>query len=54
MNPIELVWGDMKLYVRNKMCKNDQEVWRAIEEYRKTITPEKCQRFISRLNNNNI
>ena len=48
LNPIELMFGDLKLYVAEKMCTN-LEVRSAIGSYRKTLTPEKCASFISHL-----
>ena len=49
LNPIEMVWSDMKRYVRSQFCKTDLEVVDAIEDYRLTLTPEKCQAFIKKL-----
>jgi hypothetical protein len=44
-----MVWADMKAYVASRFCKNLNEVTDAIFEYKKTLTPEKCARFISHL-----
>jgi hypothetical protein len=44
-----MVWADMKAYVASRFCKNLNEVKDAIFEYKKTLTPEKCARFISHL-----
>ena len=39
----------MKAYVASRFCKNLNEVKVAIFEYKRTLTPEKCARFISDL-----
>ena len=44
-----MVWADMKAYVASRFCKNLNEVKEAIFEYIRTLTPEKCARFISHL-----
>ena len=44
-----MVWADMKAYVASRFCKNLNEVKVAIFEYKRTLTPEKCARFISDL-----
>ena len=49
LNPIEIIWADLKAYVRSKCCRTTYELNNAIAEYKKTLTPEKCGRFISHL-----
>ena len=49
LNPIEMVWNEMKNYVRNKFCKTPEEVAGAMEEFRVSLTPEKCQNYINKL-----
>jgi hypothetical protein len=40
LNPIEMVWADMKAFVRSKCCRTTCELNNAIAEYKKT--PDKC------------
>jgi hypothetical protein len=35
--------------IREKFCKIPQEVANAIEEFRSTLTPEKCQNYINKI-----
>ena len=49
LNPIELVWADMKKYIASKMCGNLEEMKVAIREYLVESTPAKCRRLISHL-----
>ena len=42
-----MVWADMKAYVASRYCKNLNEVKEAIFEYKRTLTPEKCARFLA-------
>ena len=39
----------MKAFVASRICRNLGEVKDAIFEYKKTLTPEKCVRFIRSL-----
>ena len=49
LNPIELVWADMKRTIRKRFCTNREEVIEAIGDYAATLTAEKCQKFIKHL-----
>ena len=44
-----MVWNELKNFVREKFCKTPQEVANAIEEFRTTLTPEKCQNYINKI-----
>ena len=44
-----MLWAPMKKYVRSQLCKTDQEIGDAIEDYRLTPTPEICQSYIDKL-----
>ena len=41
------MWADIKAFVASRFCRNLEEVKDAIFEYKKTLTPEKCVRYIS-------
>ena len=50
LNPIENVWGAMKLYLRDQVKpKNLTELKAGIRMYWKTLTPEVCRKFIGHL-----
>jgi transposase len=49
LNPIELVWADMKREIRSKMCTSLDEIKEAIGIYWRALTPEKCAIFIGSL-----
>ena len=40
----------MKNYVRSQFCKTPEECAFAIEKFRLSLTPEKCQNYINKLN----
>ena len=44
-----MVWVDMKAFVESRFCRNIIEVKEAIFEYKMTLTPEKCSKFIEHL-----
>ena len=50
LNPIELVWGSLKQYLRNH-CKpkNLEELKVGIEQFWLTLTSEVCAKYISHL-----
>ena len=39
----------MKNYVRNQFCKTPEEVAGAVQDFRKKLTPEKCQNYINKI-----
>jgi hypothetical protein len=45
-----MLWAEMKNFVREKFCKTPEEVAMAIHEFRDSLTPEKCQRYINKIN----
>jgi len=50
LNPIELMWSDMKTFICKKFCETVEDVGKAIGDYAKTLTLEKCTNFINNLN----
>ena len=49
LNPIEMLWSEMKNFVRDKFCKTPEAVAAAIHEFQKSLTPEKCQKNINKI-----
>ena len=49
LNPIELVFADLKSFIEERMCSNLNELRKAINMYRSSLTPAKCASFISHL-----
>ena len=50
LNPIENVWGSMKRYLRDQIKPTTVEKLKGgICEFWRTLTPEKCQRYIRHL-----
>ncbi len=49
LNPVEMLWSELKRYVDQKFCKSYEEVLSSIEEFRLTVTPSKCRRYIKHL-----
>ena len=39
----------MKNFVKDKFCKTPEEVAAAIHEFQKTLTQEKCQKYINKI-----
>jgi len=50
LNPIELVWGSMKQFLRNRhKPRNLEELKAGIETFWLSLTPEICRKYISHL-----
>ena len=50
LNPIELVWGSLKQYLRNHAKpKNLEKLKAGIEQFWLTLTPQVCVRYIRHL-----
>ncbi|KAK6017266.1 hypothetical protein OSTOST_17214 [Ostertagia ostertagi] len=46
LNPIELVWGSMKAYIRKRNVRTVKDLREAASSFWKTLTPEVCERYI--------
>ena len=44
-----MLWSEMKNFVKDKFCKTPEEVAAAIHEFQKTLTQEKCQKYINKI-----
>ena len=50
LNPVELVWGSLKQFLRNSAKpKNLEELKQGIKQFWQTLTPEVCRKYISHL-----
>lgn len=50
INPIELIWGSLKQYLRTTYKPtNLQDLKNGIEQFWMTLTPEVCQRYIAHI-----
>ena len=49
LNPIELVWHDLKQHVRKCRCTSEIEIIQACQEFQNKMTPEYCQKYINKL-----
>ena len=50
LNPIEMVWNQLKDYVRSKLCKNLQEIALAVNEFSINYPLKYCEDTINKLN----
>ncbi|EPB78286.1 hypothetical protein ANCCEY_02670 [Ancylostoma ceylanicum] len=46
LNPIELVWGNMKNFIRGQKVRTLAELEVCIRAYWKALTPEKCRKYV--------
>ncbi|KAK6035767.1 hypothetical protein COOONC_26728, partial [Cooperia oncophora] len=46
LNPIELVWGNMKICIRKQGVRSLNDLKVAIAKYWKTLTPEVCAKYV--------
>ncbi|RNA36558.1 Transposable element Tcb2 transposase [Brachionus plicatilis] len=49
LNPIEMLWNEMKVFIRKSGCITETEVSSKINEFQTLLTKEKCIKYISRL-----
>ncbi len=49
LNPIEIVWHDLKQFVRKCRCTSEAEIIEACQQFLHKITPEYCQNYINKL-----
>ncbi|CAF1083718.1 unnamed protein product [Brachionus calyciflorus] len=49
LNPIELVWNELKNFVRKKEISNELDLFQAINDFQKTLTVEKCKSYVGHL-----
>ena len=50
LNPIELVWHELKEYVRREVKpRSKEQLVSGIQDFWKTMTIEKCNRYINHL-----
>jgi transposase len=49
LNPIEMLWADIKRFIRKQQCRTITEVQNAISIFHQSLTPQKCKKYIERL-----
>ena len=49
LNPIEMLWHELKNHLRRVVKPSNKELVSGIQEFWRTVTPEKCQRYIGHL-----
>ena len=49
LNPIEMVWNEMKNYVKKQKCKKQSDYEIAISDFKSNLTPDRCKNYIDRL-----
>ncbi|KIH64934.1 hypothetical protein ANCDUO_04745 [Ancylostoma duodenale] len=49
LNPLELIWGNMKYFVRRKNVHNLNALREAVLEYWRSLTPEICSRYVNNI-----
>ena len=47
LNPIELLWHPMLVFIRKKFCKTAEDVVDALIEWHDSVTPEMCEKIIN-------
>ncbi|RNA34512.1 Transposable element Tcb1 transposase [Brachionus plicatilis] len=47
LNPIEMLWKEMKVFIRKSGCITEIEVSSKIKEFEKLLTKEKCIKYIN-------
>jgi transposase len=46
-NPIEILWHELKNYIREKMPSSIEEAVRHAIDFNKNLTAERCQKYIN-------
>ncbi|RNA41244.1 Transposable element Tcb1 transposase [Brachionus plicatilis] len=49
LNPIEMIWSELKTYVRKRNIKTIEEAVESIRSFQKNLTPEHCVKYINNL-----
>ncbi|CAF0881438.1 unnamed protein product [Brachionus calyciflorus] len=50
INIIELLWSDLKRFVRSRDTTTINEIVKSVRIFEKSLTPEKCQKYINHCN----
>ncbi|CAF0973239.1 unnamed protein product [Brachionus calyciflorus] len=54
LNPIEMLWNEMKCFVRKSGCKTKSDIVNKIYEFQRSLTQKKCQKYIYRLKKESV
>ena len=49
LNPIELVWHELKEHIRETVPKTLEELEQCVINFMNSLTPDKCSRYINSL-----
>ena len=49
LNPIELVWHELKEHIRGSVPKTLEELEQCVINFMNSLTPEKCAKYINTL-----
>ncbi|RMZ97792.1 Transposable element Tcb1 transposase, partial [Brachionus plicatilis] len=48
-NPIEMLWSDLKTFVRKRQCRSLEELTETIREFETNLSVEKCRKLSNHL-----
>ncbi|RMZ96550.1 Transposable element Tcb2 transposase, partial [Brachionus plicatilis] len=48
-NPIEMLWSDLKTFVRKRQCRSLEELTKTIREFETNLSVEKCRKLSNHL-----
>jgi transposase len=54
LNPIELVWHELKEHIRQVKPENTEQLENCVAHFMSKLTPQKCARYIDTLKNVNL
>ena len=49
LNPIELIWADIKRYMRSKFCTSIADIQQCVVDYHTSLSAEKCSSYIDHM-----
>ncbi len=49
LNPIEMMWSEMKSFIKSRSCKTKIQIVNSIHLFSKQLTPQRCQANINKV-----